>query len=38
MPGTFVTSRPGALIAATSGNCSPLPKVWSVRWFASYAE
>jgi hypothetical protein len=30
-PATFVTSRPGAVMTATSGNCSPLPNVFSVR-------
>ena len=37
-PGTFVMSLPGAVSTATSGACSPVPNVFSVRWFASYAE
>jgi len=37
MPVTFVTS-PEVWNTATSDACSPVPKVFSVRWFASYAE
>jgi len=38
MPGTFVMSRPGVVKTGTSGGCSPVPNVFIVRWFASYAE
>ena len=38
MPGTFVMSLPGAVNTGTSGGSSPEPKVFSVCWFASYAE
>ena len=34
MPVCFVTS-PSLWKTATSGACSPVPKVFSVRWFAS---
>ena len=37
IPVAFVMS-PELWNTATSGACSPVPKVWSVRWFASYAE
>ena len=37
IPLTFVTS-PSERKTATTGACSPLPNVFSVRWFASYAE
>ena len=34
---SFVTS-PATVKSATCGGCSPLPNVFSVRWFASYAD
>ena len=37
IPLSFVTS-PAVWKTATSGACSPVPNVFSVRWFASYAE
>ena len=37
MPVSFVTS-PSLWKTATSGAFSPVPKIFSVRWFASYEE
>ena len=36
-PATFVMSLSGAVRTTTIGTCSPVPNVFSVRWFASYA-
>ena len=38
MPSIWVTSWFGEVKTATSGACSPDPKSFRVRWFASYAE
>ena len=37
MPRSFVTS-PALWKTAISGACSPVPKIFSVCWFVSYAE
>ncbi len=34
IPASFVTS-PFEVKTATNGGCSPVPKVFSARWFAS---